>query len=315
MRCERRRGPKASSRSTARISDPASRYHRGVTDSITTIRARIQDARREAEARGISSPKVVLVPTMGALHDGHLTLVDHARTLGDVVVVSIFVNPLQFGPNEDLSTYPRTLDVDVAKLAERDVHLVFAPTAAEMYPDGNVGTRVVAGEAGTTFEGRTRPGHFDGMLTVVSKLFHIVSPDIAVFGEKDRQQLFLVKRMVRDLNIPVEVHGVPIVRAEDGLALSSRNAFLSDEERQSALTLSRALEAAVAAEARGIDAAVAAAQSVLDGESAIELDYLAAVNPDTFGPVDSGYTGAVVVLVAAKVGSTRLIDNRTLAVS
>ncbi|MCP2031585.1 pantoate--beta-alanine ligase [Okibacterium sp. HSC-33S16] len=286
-----------------------------MTDSITTIRARIQDARREAEARGISSPKVVLVPTMGALHDGHLTLVDHARTLGDVVVVSIFVNPLQFGPNEDLSTYPRTLDVDVAKLAERDVHLVFAPTAAEMYPDGNVGTRVVAGEAGTTFEGRTRPGHFDGMLTVVSKLFHIVSPDIAVFGEKDRQQLFLVKRMVRDLNIPVEVHGVPIVRAEDGLALSSRNAFLSDEERQSALTLSRALEAAVAAEARGIDAAVAAAQSVLDGESAIELDYLAAVNPDTFGPVDSGYTGAVVVLVAAKVGSTRLIDNRTLAVS
>jgi pantoate--beta-alanine ligase len=286
-----------------------------VTDSITTIRARIHDARREAEGRGITSPKVVLVPTMGALHDGHLTLVDEARKLGDIIVVSIFVNPLQFGPNEDLTTYPRTLDADVAKLAERDVHLVFAPTAAEMYPDGDSSTRVVAGAVGSTFEGRTRPGHFDGMLTVVSKLLHIVHPDVAMFGEKDRQQLFLVKRMVRDLNIPVHVQGVPIVRAEDGLALSSRNAFLSDDERRSALALSRALEAAASAQNRGIDAALAAAQSVLDGAASIELDYLTAVNPDTFAPVDSDYTGSAVVLVAARVGATRLIDNRTLAVS
>lgn len=252
---------------------------------------------------------------MGALHDGHLTLVDEAKKLGDIVVVSIFVNPLQFGPNEDLSTYPRTLDADVAQLADRGVSLVFAPTPAEMYPDGDVSTRVVAGDAGSTFEGRTRPGHFDGMLTVVSKLFHIVSPDVAVFGEKDRQQLFLVKRMVRDLNVPVEVHGVPIVRAEDGLALSSRNAFLSDAERRSALTLSRALEAAASAQDNGIDAVLSAAQSVLDAEPTIDLDYLAAVDPATFTPVTSPYAGSSVVLVAARVGATRLIDNRTLAVS
>ena len=286
-----------------------------VTDSITTIRARIADARHEAEGRGISSPRVVLVPTMGALHDGHLRLVDEAQKLGDIVVVSIFVNPLQFGPNEDLSTYPRTLDADVAKLAEHDVHLVFAPTAAEMYPDGDASTRVTAGDVGSAFEGRTRPGHFDGMLTVVSKLFHIVSPDVAVFGEKDRQQLFLVNRMVKDLNVPVEVHGVPIVRADDGLALSSRNAFLSDAERRSALVLSKALEAAASAQSGGIDATLAAAHAVLDGEPSLDLDYLAAVDPESFSPIDEQYTGPAVLLIAARVGATRLIDNRTLVVS
>ena len=252
---------------------------------------------------------------MGALHDGHLALVDEAKQLGDIVVVSIFVNPLQFGPNEDLTTYPRTLDADVAKLAERGVTLVFAPTAAEMYPDGTIGTRVTAGPVGSTFEGRTRPGHFDGMLTVVSKLFHIIGPDVAVFGEKDRQQLFLVQRMVQDLNLPVDVVGVRIVRADDGLALSSRNAFLSEAERASALTLSRALEAAVGTEGHGMNAALAAAQSVLDAEPLLELDYLAAVNPDTFESVDASYTGTAIVLVAARVGATRLIDNRTLVVS
>ena len=282
---------------------------------MTTIRARIADARREAEGRGIPTPRVVLVPTMGALHDGHLALVDEAKQLGDIVVVSIFVNPLQFGPNEDLSTYPRTLDADVAKLADRGVSLVFAPTAAEMYPDGSIGTRVTAGPVGSTFEGRTRPGHFDGMLTVVSKLFHIIGPDAAVFGEKDRQQLFLVQRMVQDLNLPVDVVGVRIVRADDGLALSSRNAFLSETERTSALTLSRALEAAAASQNRGMNAALAAARSVLDAEPLLELDYLAAVNPDTFEPVDAAHTGSAIVLVAARVGATRLIDNRTLVVS
>ncbi|GGE91518.1 pantoate--beta-alanine ligase [Mycetocola zhadangensis] len=286
-----------------------------MTDSITNIRARIADARREAEARGISSPRVVLVPTMGALHDGHLRLVDEAKKLGEIVVVSIFVNPLQFGPHEDLSAYPRTLDADVARLAEHDVHLVFAPTPAEMYPDGDASTRVTAGEVGFTFEGRTRPGHFDGMLTVVSKLFHIVSPDVAVFGEKDRQQLFLVKRMVKDLNVPVEVHGVAIVRADDGLALSSRNAFLSEGERRSALVLSAALDAAEFSQSSGVDAALAAAHSVLDGETSIDLDYLAAVDPETFSPVDDTHVGQAVLLIAARVGTTRLIDNRTLAVS
>jgi pantoate--beta-alanine ligase len=286
-----------------------------VTDSITAIRARIADARRDAESRGLPSPRVVLVPTMGALHDGHLTLVEEAKKLGDIVVVSIFVNPLQFGANEDLSSYPRTLDSDVAKLADHDVHLVFAPTAAEMYPDGDVSTRVVAGAAGTTFEGRTRPGHFDGMLTVVSKLFHIIAPDVAMFGEKDRQQLFLVKRMVRDLNIPVHVHGVAIVRAKDGLALSSRNAFLSPDERRSALALSRALDAAASSQEPGISAALTAAQAVLDAEPSVDVDYLSAVDPDTFSPVDDTHSGPAVALIAARVGTTRLIDNRDLVVS
>ncbi|MET0886267.1 MAG: pantoate--beta-alanine ligase, partial [Mycetocola sp.] len=263
---------------------------------------------------GNPNPRVVLVPTMGALHEGHLALVDHALTLGDIVVVSIFVNPLQFGPLEDLASYPRTLEADVARLAERGVSLVFAPTATEMYPDGQTGIRLSAGEVGTHLEGQTRPGHFDGMLTVVAKLFHIVGPDAAVFGEKDGQQLFLVKRMARDLNFPVEVHGVPTVRADDGLALSSRNVYLDDAGRRSALALSAALDAAARSGERGIDALVSAAQSVISGEAGIELDYLAVVDPATFLPVAEGYTGTALVLIAARVGSTRLIDNRTVTV-
>jgi pantoate--beta-alanine ligase len=251
---------------------------------------------------------------MGALHDGHLALVDHALGLGNIVVVSIFVNPLQFGPEEDLASYPRTLDQDVTRLAERGVSLVFAPTAAEMYPDGQVGIRVSAGEVGEILEGRTRPGHFDGMLTVVAKLFHIIGPDAAVFGEKDRQQLFLVKRMARDLNFPVEVHGVATVRAGDGLALSSRNAYLNDDERRSARSLSAALEAAASSGDGGIDAVAAAAHSVLAGEPGVDLDYLAVVDPATFLPVTEGYTGTALVLIAARIGTTRLIDNRTITV-
>ncbi|MET0933425.1 MAG: pantoate--beta-alanine ligase [Mycetocola sp.] len=286
-----------------------------MTNSIADIRSSIADARRSALDEGIADPRVVLVPTMGALHEGHLALVDRASELGDIVVVSIFVNPLQFGPKEDLSSYPRTLDNDVALLAERGVTLVFAPTAGEMYPDGNVATRVSAGDIGSRYEGRTRPGHFDGVLTVVSKLFHIIEPDVAVFGEKDGQQLFLVKRMARDLNFPVEVHGVETVRADDGLALSSRNAYLDDAERRSARVLSAALEAAASSADRGIDAIVAAAQSVIVGEPRVELDYLAVVDPATFLPVDGNHHGLATVLIAARVGTTRLIDNRTLFVN
>jgi pantoate--beta-alanine ligase len=285
-----------------------------VTNSIADIRSRIADARRAAIEEGIPDPRVVLVPTMGALHDGHLALVDEAERLGDIVVVSIFVNPLQFGPREDLANYPRTLDQDVARLAERGVSLVFAPTAAEMYPDGQVGIRVSAGEVGSRLEGRTRPGHFDGMLTVVAKLFHIVGPDVAVFGEKDGQQLFLVRRMARDLDFPVTVHGVRTVRADDGLALSSRNVYLDGAGRRSALALSAALDAAAATGGSGVGAVTAAAQAVLDGEPGVDLDYLAVVDPETFLPVADGYSGTALVLVAARVGSTRLIDNRSITV-
>jgi pantoate--beta-alanine ligase len=225
------------------------------------------------------------------------------------VVASIFVNPLQFGKGEDFGKYPRTLETDLEKLGERGVAFVFAPTVEEMYPDGAVETRVTAGAAGNTLEGRSRPGHFDGVLTVVAKLLNAVQPGVAVFGQKDAQQVFLVQRMVRDLNFPVSIEVVETVRAEDGLALSSRNQFLNPAERRAARVIPRALEAAESAAERGIDAVVAAAQGALMGESLVELDYLRLVNPTTFGPLDDGYRGPAVALIAARVGSTRLIDN------
>lgn len=293
-----------------------------MTDSISAIRRDIDAAREASRRAGVEHPRVVLVPTMGALHEGHLALVRRAQELGEVVVVSVFVNPLQFGPGEDLDAYPRTLDADRALLSELGVTLVFAPTAAEMYPDGPSGTRVVAGEIGATLEGASRPGHFDGVLTVVTKLFSIVRPDAAVFGEKDRQQLFLVQRMVHDLNLGVEVHGLPTVRAADGLALSSRNRYLSDDERSVALAIPRALEAAAsvaapdasttATAAAGVPEVRRAALAVLESANGLSLDYLAVVNPATFEPVDDDHRGDVVVLVAARVGSTRLIDNRAI---
>lgn len=283
-----------------------------MTNSIDDIRSRIADAKQGAIDNGNPRPRVVLVPTMGALHAGHLALVDEAAELGDIVVVSIFVNPLQFGPGEDLDSYPRTLEQDVAQLAQRGVSLVFAPTAAEMYPDSNAGVRLTAGDIGASLEGATRPGHFDGMLTVVAKLFHIVGPDVAVFGEKDRQQLFLVKRMAKDLNFGVEVHGVETVRASDGLALSSRNVYLEASDRAAALALSAALAAAANSESAAD--ALDAAHAVLAAEPRIDLDYLALVDPSSFAPVSPEHQGQAIMLVAARVGSTRLIDNRTLSI-
>ena len=255
---------------------------------------------------------VALVPTMGALHEGHLALVDRARQLADTVVVSIFVNPLQFGPGEDLDKYPRDLSADLEALSQHHVAYVFAPPVGEMYPDGGTEITVTGGEVATLFEGRSRPGHFDGVLTVVAKLLGIVRPDHVVFGQKDAQQVFLVQRMVADLNFATRVEVVPTVRADDGLALSSRNRYLNTEERRAAVTLSRALEAAASAADRGIDAVLAAAQSVLMDERLVKLEYLKVVNPRTFLPVDDGYRGPARVLIAARVGSTRLIDNDTL---
>jgi pantoate--beta-alanine ligase len=258
---------------------------------------------------------VILVPTMGALHDGHLALVERALELGSSVVVSIFVNPLQFGPNEDLDKYPKTLDADVSKLGALGVPFVFAPSAAEMYPNGAAQTRVVAGRVGELYEGRSRPGHFDGVLTVVAKLLDIVGPKFVMFGQKDAQQVFLVRRMVADLNIPTRVETVDIVREESGLALSSRNVFLDAKEHRAARALSLSLEAAASSADRGIDTVVAAAQSTLMGEPLVELDYLKIVNPHTFLPVDDGYRGPALVLVAARVGTTRLIDNETIVLA
>lgn len=276
-----------------------------VVQTIAGIRSELAPLR----AAGRS---VALVPTLGALHEGHLAHVRRARELADVVVVSIFVNPLQFGANEDLAKYPRDLDGDLGKLAELGVEFVFAPTVEQMYPDGGTQVKVTGGQVATLFEGRSRPGHFDGVLTVVAKLLQIVQPDLATFGQKDAQQLFLVKRMVRDLNIPVAIEVIDTVREDDGLALSSRNRYLGPNERWAARALSRALEAAQSAGDRGIDSVLAAAQSVLMDEKLVTLDYLKVVDPKTFLPVDDGYKGPARVLIAAQVGPARLIDNDSL---
>ena len=267
------------------------------------------------EATG--AQRIALVPTMGALHDGHLALVERAGQLRregviDAIVASIFVNPLQFGASEDLDKYPRTFDEDVAALEAAGVEYVFAPDVDEMYPTGTLETRITAGAVGSMFEGRSRPGHFDGVLTVVAKLLNIAAPDVVVFGQKDAQQVFLVERMVRDLSMPVRVVVVETVREDSGLALSSRNRFLDEKEHRAARALSAALEAASSSADRGIDAVIAGAQSVLMGENLVELDYLAVVDPKTFLPVDDGYRGPARVLIAARVGSTRLIDNERI---
>ena len=265
-----------------------------------------------AELREALTGPVAFVPTMGALHDGHLKLVDRAAALAPTVVVSIFVNPLQFGPNEDLDRYPRTPEADLEKLAAHGVQYVFMPSVDELYPVWPIATKVSAGTVGTMYEGRSRPGHFDGVLTVVAKLLNIVQPAAVVFGRKDAQQVFLISRMVRELNLPVRVEVVDTVREDDGLALSSRNRYLDEKQRRAARVLSQALEAAVSSGDRGVDPALAAAQSVLMGEGQVELDYLVIVSPTTFLPVDEGYKGKAIVLIAAKVGSTRLIDNEPI---
>ncbi len=275
--------------------------------TIASVRALVRDARAEGK-------RVALVPTMGALHDGHVELVRSAFERADVVIASVFVNPMQFGPHEDLARYPRTPEADTDRLAELGVTAVFMPSVDEMYPEGRSATVVTAGHLGTVLEGRIRPGHFDGVLTVVAKLLSIVQPDVAVFGEKDAQQLFLVRRMARDLNLPVDVLGVETVREPDGLALSSRNRFLQPGERADALALSRALAAAGAAADRGVEAMLAAAQGVMQDDTGVRLDYLAIVDPRTFTSASDEHHGPVQVLVAARVGTVRLIDNAVFTI-
>jgi pantoate--beta-alanine ligase len=251
--------------------------------------------------------KVALVPTMGALHEGHRELIRHARRAPGAVVpaASIFVNPLQFGPGEDLERYPRPLEADLEACREEGVELVFLPGAADMYPDG-ADTTVAPGPLGDLLEGAVRPGHFAGVLTVVAKLFHIVAPDLAFFGEKDYQQLILVKKMVRDLDFPVSVVGVPTVREPDGLAVSSRNVYLTPEERRRAPVLHRALAAGAAISARGPQAVLDAARAVLADEPALQVEYLELTDPD-LGP--DPQAGPARLLAAARIGRTRLIDN------
>jgi pantoate--beta-alanine ligase len=273
--------------------------------TVADLRAALEPHRRAGEAIG-------LVPTMGAFHDGHLSLMRAARQRCDVVVVSLFVNPAQFGAGEDLSAYPRDEVRDAALAEAEGVDLLFAPPVDEIYPDG-FSTAVRVGGLTATLEGERRPGHFDGVATVVLKLLNAVGPRVAFFGAKDAQQAAMVRRLVRDLDVPVEIDVRPTVREPDGLAMSSRNAYLSAAERERARGLSRALAAVERAAAAGasVPEALAAGRAEL-AVHGVEAEYLAAVSPDTFEPADDFLSHDVLVAVAARVGRARLIDNTTV---
>jgi len=280
-----------------------------ICHTIDEMRATRHAARRKGKTVG-------LVPTMGALHEGHLSLVRMARAQCDLVVVSIFINPLQFGPHEDLAKYPRNFDRDRDPLEREGVEVIFAPTVEEMYPAGAI-TYVTVEALSDRLCGRSRPGHFRGVTTVVSKLFHIVEPDRAFFGQKDAAQSVIIRRMVRDLDIPVQVVIGPIVREPDGLAMSSRNAYLDASQRLSALVLHRSLLAVQERFDRGerkVQALIEAGKQVFSEEPSVRLDYFEIVDPETLDPVDR-FSHSALVAVAAFVGKARLIDNVVLTVN
>ena len=271
--------------------------------TIPEVRAALSDMRAIRK-------RVGLVPTMGALHEGHLSLVRAAKKQCDAVVGSIFVNPTQFGPTEDLAKYPRQMERDRALLEEEDVDILFAPSVEEIYGSGSI-TWVLVEGLSEKLDGRSRPGHFRGVATVVAKLFNIIEPQIAFFGQKDAAQLAVIRRMVRDLNFPVEIVAGAIVREPDGLAMSSRNAYLSKEERGRALVLQRSLrraEAEFQSSQRSAAKLISAALEVLSSEPQVAVDYLEVVNPDTLDTVER-ITKTALLAIAARVGSTRLIDN------
>jgi pantoate--beta-alanine ligase len=269
----------------------------GLRERLTEVRAAAPEAR------------IALVSTIGSLHDGHIDLVHRAREVADVVVVSVFVNPLRFASQAEFAAYPRTPDDDEALLESLGVDVVFAPEVEELLPNGTATTKVSAGDLGLRYEGRARPFYFDGLLTVEAKLFHLVRPDVAVYGERDRQRIFLVRRMIRDLFFDVEVATVAAVRGDDGLPVSTRVGMLDGPDLAAAALLPVALDAAAANADRGVDACIAAAQSTLMGEPRIRLEYLSVVDPETFLPVDEGSTGRALVLIAASVAGHRFIDN------
>ncbi len=277
-----------------------------VIATVRAMRGRVQAAQRAGRRVGV-------VPTMGALHDGHLSLVAASRAACDVTAATVFVNPTQFGPKEDFSRYPRTMEADLAKLAAAGVDYVFAPEVAEIYPDGAT-TMVELGGVAEPLEGQFRPGHFRGVATVVLKLFQAVPADAAYFGQKDYQQSLVVRHMVADLLLPIEIVVCPIVRESDGLAMSSRNIYLSADERQRALSICRALEAAqvlVAGGERNAERIAAQMQTTLRDSGVESIDYAAVVDADTLAPIQR-IESCAVALVAARVGATRLIDNAIL---
>ena len=285
--------------------------------SLATTRAELADLLGTADRTTGPDHRVGFVPTMGALHEGHASLMAVARTeVGEgPVVASVFVNPLQFGAGEDLDRYPRTLDDDLDVCAREGVDIVFAPAVDEVYPGGEPQVSVDPGPLADALEGRTRPGHFRGVLTVVTKLFGLVRPDVAVFGQKDYQQLVLLRRMAADLCQGVEIVGAPTLREPDGLAMSSRNRFLDDEQRFQAAALNRTLRAAAEAAPHGLDAALDAARAELRVAEGVDLDYLEITLPDLSPVPEDLPTGTATearILIAARVGTTRLIDNLPL---
>jgi len=276
--------------------------------------AEMQAACRELRNSAPGNHSLGLVPTMGALHAGHLSLVSTAKAGCDAVAASIFVNPTQFAPGEDFEAYPRDFEEDCRKLESAGVHILFAPSASDMYPPGNT-TFVDPGDIGTRLDGASRPGHFRGVATIVARLFHIVAPDRAYFGQKDAAQIAVLRQMVRDLNFPVHLAVCPIVREPDGVAMSSRNRYLTQDERRRAVILCRALCSADHLARTGESCAEtlrAAMLAVLATEPAVRLDYAAVVDPDTLLPVADTSPGALLA-VAAFIGSTRLIDNLSIA--
>ena len=277
----------------------------------------VADVRSAVRAAKTAGARVAFVPTMGFLHDGHLRLVDEARRVGQLVVMSIFVNPLQFGPREDFARYPRDMDGDTNKSRERGVDLLFVPELTELYPTHPEPPTVTVAphRLDARWEGEVRPGHFAGVLTVVAKLFNIVQPDVAIFGQKDIQQATMVRAMIRDLNMPLELLVVPTVREPDGLAMSSRNSYLTPDDRQRAVVLSRGLKAVERrwlergdTDARALEAE---GRRILADEPAVVPDYFALIDPRTLEPATVVEAGTIVV-VAARVGATRLIDNLIL---
>ena len=272
--------------------------------TLAGLHARLGEVRAAAPGG-----RVALISTIGALHDGHIDLVHRAREVADVVVVSLFVNPLRFANHAQFEAYPRTPDDDEALLESLGVEVVFAPATDELLPDGAATTKVSAGDLGLRYEGRSRPFYFDGLLTVEAKLLNLVRPDVVVYGERDRQRVFLVRRMIRDLFFDVEVATVAAVRGDDGLPVSTRVGMLDAADHAAAALLPLALDAAAANADRGVDACIAAAQSTLMGEPRIRLEYLSVVDPATFLPVDEGSSGPALALIAATVAGHRFIDN------
>lgn len=283
-----------------------------MTTRLVQTRDELRAAINGTDGTGRTGRTVGVVMTMGALHDGHRELIKVAREQCDVVVVTVFLNPLQFGRGEDLSRYPQRLATDLELCTEERVDVVFAPSVQEVYPAGEPLVRVQAGPLGDVLEGASRPGHFDGVLTVVAKLLHLTAPDVAYFGQKDAQQLLLIRRMVEDLDFPVRVVSVPTVREPDGLALSSRNGYLTDDDHVVALALCRALRAGAAAAADGPQAVRRAAGEVAAAQPGLDVDYLVLVDPQTLRDVPDDHAGEALLAVAARVGTTRLIDNVTV---